>query len=198
MWNTSERSPVRRLQEQTPQGDATSMFGTVRDRLWVADQGLSDAESRAHGGGDAPSGALAISIAAVRLQVTDLLEYVDLLEWASSFSAVADDVRRALAALSALTSPERDAAFETLERSAARLSDFDAPPEANELHRAFSRALSDATSELRSEVGAGSTGATEGIVARLRATVHSANDEASLRTRLALEQFRSCESLLGD
>ena len=88
--------------------------------------------------------------------------------------------------------------LETFARSTARLNDFDAPPEANELHRTFSRALSHATFELKSEVGAGSTGATEGIVARLRATVHAANDEASLRTRLALEQFRSCESLLGD
>src|SRR5690606_8573606 len=101
--------------EQTPRGDATPIFATVRDRLKDAGQGLRDAESRAQGGGDAPSGALATSIAAVRLQVIDLLEYVDLLEWASTFCAVADDIRRAIPILG---SAEREVALETFERSA--------------------------------------------------------------------------------
>lgn len=189
----SEWSPVTLLQEQTPHGDATPIFGTVRDRLRVADQGLTDAESRAHEGGDAPSGALASSIAAVRLQVTDLLDYVDLLEWASSLCAVADDIRRAIPALSA---SEREAALETFERSVSRLGEFGAPAEASEVHGTFAGALAEATQALRSEAGADAA-ETEQIVARLRMTVHQAADGAPLRTRLALEQFRTCESLLG-
>jgi len=182
------------LQEQVPQGDATPLFATVRDRLRDADQGLRDAESRAQGGGDAPSGALATSIAAVRLQVNDLLEYVDLLEWASEFCAIAADVRRAIRTLS---SPARDAALAILERSAATLGEVRPPSDASEVHTVFLRALTVALSELQSVSRAEGDGSTQETVKRLRATVNGAADRAPLRTRLALEQFRACESLLG-
>jgi hypothetical protein len=180
------------LQEQVPQDEASPIFGTVKERLRDADQGLTEAESRARGGGDAPSGALATSIAAVRLQVTDLLDYVGLLEWASAFCAIAADVRRAIPVLS---SPQRDGGVSALERSAAQLSNLRPPTDANEVHASFSRALAAALSELRSDGDSGN--ATRDTVSRLRTTVNAAADGAPLRTRLALEQFRACESLLG-
>ncbi len=183
------------MQEHAQQGDDNALRRTVRERLQSAYEDLTDAEVRAQGGGDASGGALAASIAAVRLQVTDLLEYADLLEWAASLCAVAVDVRGAIAALS---SRDGDAGLAALDAAAIRLSEFSAPSEAGEIHAAFSDALAGASAELRAgEDGVSGAFSADAAIERLRARVYAAADAAPLRTRLAIEQFQEWESLFG-
>lgn len=183
------------MQEQTSPGDAAATFASVRARLREADGSLAVAEGRASSGDDRSGTALAESIAAVRLQVADLVEYVDLLEWAAAVCVIAADLRHAMQRLAV----DRDRALTTFDRGAAQLAAIGAPPESRTLHDVLTRAVADANSELRAASSAGASGEQrlEDVVTRLRSTVQAAVDGASLRTRLALEQFRSCESLLG-